>query len=132
MSSWCSLPTTSICSSGSSSSDASVQEQDAKRRGDWEPPREPVARGPARSVGIARGESRLLPTRCAAHGIAGCKRQLRHPRESGDPLALAQTTLGSRLRGNDDFELARVSPRMTTTTAPERRLARWWGSDLAY
>ena len=33
--------------------------------------------------------------------------------------------LGSRFRGNDCGD-------MTTSTAPAGRLARWWGSDLAY
>ena len=53
------------CGGKTATSDADVQEQDPKGRSDWKPPREPVARGPARSVGIARGESGLLPTRYA-------------------------------------------------------------------
>ena len=66
-------------------------------------PREPAARGSTRSVGIARGESRLLPTRPrSALRAAGKRRQLRHPRESGDPIC--QKPMDSRLRGNDGNE----------------------------
>ena len=47
------------------------------------------------------------------------------PAQAGIQLAFAATTLGSRFRGNDNSG-------MTASAAPGSRLARWWGSDLAY
>ena len=77
------------CGGKTAANDASVQERPDRRTGrDWKPLREAAARGPARSAGIARDESKLLPARYAAHHVAGRKRQPRHPRASGDLASL--------------------------------------------
>ena len=79
----------------------------------------PATRGHARSAGIARGESGLLPTCVRSTFASSARRQLCHPGEGGDSLSLKRCqepgppgflSLSRRLRCHTPNDFRRAVP----------------------